>query len=121
MKVVGCTHCYNWEGDRCGVETGAEHMPVVPPAYVPPCPIADRCQHQIQANPEPCVVRARGMVCESAMVKGGFKPEDAMDHPCSFHAHMIISPEELAEEPWRGEGLVDQGTLADLRRRWRKK
>jgi hypothetical protein len=40
------------------------------------------------------------MICESALKFAG-EPNPA-DHPLSFHAHTIITPEELEEEPWRG-------------------
>lgn len=82
MQVETCTRCCNWRG-RCTVEMGVEHLPLEQPA--PDCPIQERCQHSIQENGM-CPVRARGLVCVSALVLGGMDYEDAMDHPTSFHA-----------------------------------
>lgn len=89
MRIVPCerTKCGNWnkQDGRCTVATGAEHFPLVEDP--PVCPIQDRCQHQIQAGLQPCPVRSRGMICESALGD----PE----HPLAFHALTIAGPDEL--------------------------
>lgn len=97
MVVVGCSRCEYWEGTRCSVNTGAEHLPDVAATEIPACPLETRCQHQLQASPLPCVIRSKGMVCESALVHAGMSRSKAMDHPLSFHAHTVASPEELEE------------------------
>jgi hypothetical protein len=73
-----------------------EHLPLVPAADVPACPISVRCQHQIQTFPAPCPVRARGLVCESALRFVG--DLDPMAHPLSFHAMIIGAVPEDADE-----------------------
>ncbi|APU88990.1 hypothetical protein Rctr197k_195 [Virus Rctr197k] len=94
MKVVPCRRCHNWAGTHCVVETGCEHLPEVPQNEVPTCPIQDRCQHQIQAGDSPCVVRARGMVCESALVMDGMTEDQAMMAEVGFSAITVCPPEE---------------------------
>lgn len=96
MRVAGCNRCHNWDDAKavCIVETGCEHLPLVPALEVPECPMQDRCQHQIQAGLELCVVRARGMICESALDYDGHSQPST--HPLSFHAMTIASPEEWA-------------------------
>lgn len=92
MNVTACTRCHvGWnEATRtCTIETGAEHLePVDEP---PSCPIADRCQHQLQST-SPCVVRSKGLVCESALVFGGMNRDEASGHPLSFNACMMDAP-----------------------------
>ena len=34
---------------------------------IPECPISKVCQHQIQSKDKPCIVRQKGMVCQSAL------------------------------------------------------
>lgn len=71
MKVTTCTRCdVGWDrtSRRCTVTTGCEHLPVED--EVSTCPIQDRCQHQVQ-DVAPCVVRSRGLVCESALREAG--------------------------------------------------
>lgn len=96
MLVTPCVRCSAWRQTGCSAETGAEHFPEVDAPQVPPCPLADRCQHQIQAGAEPCVVRRRGMVCESALRLAGVT--DPEDHPLAFHAMVAATPEDLAAE-----------------------
>lgn len=110
MVVTPCTRCttgWDKKTSSCKVETGVEHMPLE--KVVPDCPIQDRCQHQLQSS-GPCVVRARGMVCESALIHDGLTEEEAMAHPLSFHAMTIITEEELAdyEERKHGDKEEDQ-------------
>lgn len=96
MQVTPCLRCkVGWDAKtkKCLVETGAEHLPLAPP---PTCPLQDRCQHQLQSV-EPCAVRARGLICESALIWSGLSEADAMDHPLSFNADTTASPEELQE------------------------
>jgi hypothetical protein len=94
MRVTTCVRCENWADEgRCTVPTGAEHLPLE--QDVPICPIQDRCQHQIQMGPVPCVVRARGLICESALVWSGMTETEAMSHPLGFSAMCVASPEEL--------------------------
>jgi len=108
MVVVPCSRaaCGNWDrqGSRCVVTTGCEHLPVT--GDRPACPIEHQCQHGIQAAPDLCAVRLRGLVCESALVAGGLSPEDAANHPLSFHAYTVASPEEWAEREQERE-VVD--------------
>jgi hypothetical protein len=97
MKVVGCARCHNWvESEKaCHVEMGVEHLPLVSPCDIPACPMANQCQHQIQ-SPDPCPVRARGLICESALRRAGVpEPED---HPLSFHADFVATVEDLEED-----------------------
>ncbi len=96
MTVTDCNRCSTgWDkhSQTCTIPTGCEHLPVVVASEVPTCPIQDRCQHQIQLS-TPCVVRARGMICESALAWAGVK--DPMSHPLSFSAECVASPEEVA-------------------------
>lgn len=93
MKAVPCSRCTTgWDKKlkACTIETGCEHLPLE--AKVPECPIQDRCQHQIQRT-TPCEVRARGLICESALDAAGI--ESPWDHPLSFNADFVASPEEL--------------------------
>lgn len=97
MRVTPCTRCrvgWNKKQGRCNVDTGAEHLPDDP--SIPDCPIQDRCQHQIQSA-DPCVVRRKGLVCESALVESGLTADEAMDHPLAFNAVLVATPEDLAE------------------------
>lgn len=81
MKVTPCTRCaVGWNGSHCTVDTGAEHLPSATP---PTCPIQDRCQHQLQSV-GPCMVRSRGLICESALAFAG--EPDIENHPFSFNA-----------------------------------
>lgn len=108
MRVTPCDRCAaGWDKrlKRCTVPTGAEHFPLVPAAEIPACPIQDRCQHQVQLGAEPCPIRARGMVCESALVFDGMDPSDAFNHPLAFNATVVASPEEWAEIVAREAGL----------------
>ncbi len=79
MVQSTCTRCASWSKteSRCDVYIGVEHLARVRRSKVPDCPIADRCQHQIQSNPRPCPVRARGLICESVVGE---------DHPRAFNA-----------------------------------
>lgn len=87
MRAVPCTRCrIGWDGQRCQAWMGVEHLPLV--AHHPVCPIQDRCQHQVQ-SPGPCPVRARGLICESALIAGGLSPAAAASHPLSFHAMLM--------------------------------
>lgn len=98
MKVTPCSRCrVGWDKllRRCVVPTGAEHFPLVEASEIPTCPIQDRCQHQVQRQ-EPCPIRARGMICESALVVSGLSAADAFDHSLSFNATVVASPEEWA-------------------------
>jgi hypothetical protein len=95
MVAVPCSRCnVGWDGTKCTVPTGAEHLPDDP--KLPTCPIQDRCQHQAQSK-EPCVVRRKGLVCESALIAGGLSPYEASDHPLSFHADLMATEEDLAQ------------------------
>ena len=99
MRVKPCTRCsggWNWTASVCEVETGAEHLPLT--VDVPDCPIQARCQHQIQAGVSPCPVRARGMVCESALIESGMPPETAASYPTAFNAEFVITVEEFNME-----------------------
>lgn len=87
MRVTPCRRCsagWSKEERRCLVETGCEHLPLED--VVPDCPIQDRCQHEMQQE-GPCAVRARGMVCESALAYAGV--EGAAEHPLAFNATML--------------------------------
>lgn len=100
MNVTPCNRCRQWDkkNSLCSVNTGAEHLPDEPPDKIPDCPIQDRCQHQLQAPVgEPCVVRKKGCICESALVYAGMDRGDAMAHDNSFHAEVVASPKEIAE------------------------
>lgn len=106
MRATVCSRCpVGWDRKlkRCMVPTGAEHFPLVPEAEVPTCPIQDRCQHQVQRGAEPCPVRARGMLCESALIASGMSESEAMNHPLSFNADLMATPEEWAERVASGE------------------
>lgn len=77
------------------METGAEHLP--DEVDVPDCPISDRCRHGKQSGGV-CVVRQKGLVCESALIEAGIVTrENALDHPLSFNAHFVATSEEVAE------------------------
>jgi hypothetical protein len=108
MRAASCDRCSSgWDKSkgRCTVYVGVEHLPVLHDSSpssrrgtkgaVPDCPIADRCQHQLQELPGLCAVRARGLVCESALVAGGMAPDAAVDHPDSFNANTIAGPDEV--------------------------
>lgn len=95
MRVVACTRCCNWEGERCGVATGAEHFS--PASIAPVCPIQALCQHQIQSGDVPCTVRRAGLICESALTFSGVANVEM--HPLGFNAYVCASPEELEETP----------------------
>ena len=95
MRAVGCTKCdVGWDdtAGECRVEMGCEHLPLA--ASIPVCPLAARCRHDLQCAPAPCPVRARGMVCESALVYGGLSPEAAFAHPNSFSAITVAGVED---------------------------
>jgi len=88
MRAVPCNRCtagWGREEQRCTISVGCEHLPTVEPREVPDCPIQDRCQHQAQSE-GPCSVRARGMICESALVLAGIPDQDA--HPLAFNAQL---------------------------------
>lgn len=94
MVAVPCSRCtVGWDGRKCTVPTGAEHFPDDP--NVPTCPIQDRCQHQVQAAEGLCAVRRKGMICESALIAGGLSEAEASDHPLSFHADMMATPDDI--------------------------
>lgn len=99
MRAVPCTRCASFDRKlrACTVATGSEHFPLVPESEVPTCPIQDRCQHQVQRGSTPCPVRARGLICESALLMTGMSESDAFNHPLSFNADVAASPEEWAE------------------------
>lgn len=97
MRAVPCTKCsQGWDrvAKKCTIPTGGEHLPLVTAAEVPTCPIQDQCQHQLQTPDIPCVIRARGLICESALAWDGVS--DPMSHPLGFSAECVASPEELA-------------------------
>jgi hypothetical protein len=94
MRVTPCTRCrvgWSEELGECMVPTGCEHLPLEDD--VPNCPISDRCRHQIQRGNGPCAVRARGMVCESALAYAGV--EGFANHPLGFNADCVASEETL--------------------------
>lgn len=94
MRVVGCNQCsagWDPESQRCRIEMGCEHLPLVSPSERPECPMVDVCRHASQVAPEPCPVVARGMVCESALVRGGMPEWAAAESPISFHAMTVAS------------------------------
>ena len=96
MRVVPCNRCSTgWDKQlgKCAIPTGCEHLPLE--VVVPDCPIQDRCRHQVQQGDAPCVVRARGLVCESAFTYAG--ESDPAGHPLAFNADFVASPEEVAE------------------------
>lgn len=97
MLVTPCNRCDNWSRSlsSCQVYIGVEHLPLVISAAVPDCPIHHRCQHQIQTSPQPCEVRARGLVCESALREAG--DPDPEGHPLSFHAMLMATSDEILE------------------------
>jgi len=87
MRVTPCTRCdsgWNPATGRCDIYVGVEHRELVPPSQVRQCPIQDKCQHQIQASAGLCAVRARGMICESALTLAGVADVWALDY--AFHA-----------------------------------
>ena len=87
MRVTACGRCQvGWDHSlgRCSVDMGVEHLPLTDEPG-PPCPIESRCQHALQAEGL-CPVRARGLVCVSALVEAGWSEAEAHDHPDSFHA-----------------------------------
>lgn len=91
MLVTPCSRCTSgWSKDlrACIVDTGIEHLPLVADAEVPPCPIQDVCQHQVQSK-APCAVRARGRICQSALKWAGMSETESFDHPLSFHASFV--------------------------------
>jgi hypothetical protein len=95
MRVTACSRCsveWNTALQRCQVEIGVEHLPLTP--KVPTCPLQDRCQHQVQSQ-SPCAVRARGLICESALRFAGVA--DPESHPLAFDAITVVSPEEWEE------------------------
>lgn len=99
MRAIPCNKCKTgWDKrlKKCTVPTGAEHLP--DEAEVPTCPIQERCQHQVQKPNEPCEVRRKGLICESALIESGMSAVEAADHPLSFHAEMMMTEEDLAEE-----------------------
>lgn len=79
MVMSTCSRCASWNkaGRRCDVYIGIEDEPLVEAREVPVCPVQDRCQHQAQESPNPCAVRARGQLCESAVGE---------HHPLAFSA-----------------------------------
>jgi len=89
MRMAVCTRCHYWNGkaNGCSVPTGCEHLPEEVPERVPECPIQDRCQHQLQVLPRPCVVRARGMICESALRFANVP--DPEGHDLAFNAFTV--------------------------------
>lgn len=91
MRIAPCVRarCPNWERNRCGVHMGVEHLPTVPPDQVPDCPLRASCQHQAQSGPSPCPVRARGLVCESALRIAGVPESELSDHPLAFNAYLM--------------------------------
>lgn len=98
MRVVPCTRCsigWNQGMQKCVAPMGIEHLPLE--TEIPDCPIQDRCQHQVQRGAEPCPVRARGMICESALVESGMDPSEAFNHPLAFNVDTVATPEEWAE------------------------
>ena len=91
MRVTPCNRCnVGWNAIRsvCTVKTGAEHLPRVATTEVPDCPMQDQCQHQLQRK-SPCAIRARGMICQSALKWSGMSETESFDHPLSFHASFI--------------------------------
>lgn len=99
MVVNVCNRCpMGWDASAgaCTVTTGAEHFPLVESSSVPTCPMAPRCQHAIQVAPVPCAIRARGMICESALAWAG--DADAASHPLAFNATTAATAEEWAEQ-----------------------
>jgi hypothetical protein len=91
MLAVRCGRCsvgWNKRLRACTVETGAEHLPLVSASEVPDCPIQGQCQHQVQSQ-SPCAVRARGMICQSALKWAGMSEDESFDHPLSFHASLV--------------------------------
>lgn len=96
MCVTACSRCpMGWDAARkaCRIDTGVEHFPLVDASKVPSCPIQHVCQHQTQSE-APCAVRARGFICESALVLAGVK--NPWDHPLGFNATVMATAEELA-------------------------
>lgn len=100
MRVTPCDRCavgWDHKEGRCSVFTGAEHLPLVQAHEVPACPMQGRCQHQIQQGDFPCAIRARGLICESALRTFG-KVKNPENHPLGFHAGTVASPEDLEEQ-----------------------
>jgi hypothetical protein len=97
MRATPCSRCAaGWDKTTktCTIPTGGEHLPLVSAVEIPECPLQDRCQHQLQVAPAPCTIRARGLICESALAWAGVP--DPMSHPLGFSAECVASPEELA-------------------------
>lgn len=91
MRVANCNRCtvgWNKKLGKCTIETGAEHLELVPAHEVPTCPMQEVCQHQVQSE-TPCAVRSKGLICESALIWSGLSEAEAFDHPLSFNATMM--------------------------------
>ncbi len=91
MVATPCDRCstgWNRRLRACTVGTGAEHLPLVADAEVPVCPMQGECQHQVQSK-IPCAVRARGMICQSALRWSGMSETESFNHPLSFHASFV--------------------------------
>lgn len=89
MRVTPCNRCSSgWSDElrRCTIYTGAEDLEDDP--ATPACQISDRCQHQIQAGAGLCVVRQKGLVCESALALE-IGQAAAENHPLAFNAGLI--------------------------------
>lgn len=89
MRVTPCDRCSSgWDKRlrRCTIYTGAEGFDDVPEAEIPDCPLKDRCQHNLQDGV--CVVRRKGLVCESALATV-MTPEEAAAHPLAFNAGLL--------------------------------
>ena len=94
MRVTACTQCsVGWRDNRCRITMGCEHLPLVRPSVVPRCPMQHECRHQAQNGDMPCPVRARGMICESALRRAGVP--DPESHRLSFHAATVATPEDI--------------------------
>lgn len=90
MHVTPCNRCTGgWDTKlgRCAIYTGAEEFEDEP-GDPPRCPISERCQHHVQAVGGLCVVRRKGMVCESALALE-LGVEAAREHPLAFNAGWI--------------------------------
>lgn len=85
MKVVPCTRCTGWNGQRCTIATGAEQLPGA--ELIPSCPIQESCQHSIQAD-YLCSVRKAGYICESALAYVGI--ENTSEHSLAFNADWLF-------------------------------
>ena len=89
MRVTTCSRCptgWNKTAHRCEISTGAEALPIT--QSIPDCPIAHRCQHQLQSS-EPCTVRARGFVCESALLFAGLSEAEIEQRTDAFNADYL--------------------------------